>query len=167
MYAITQLLAHYADQGLLAYYIDLHAHANKRGVFTYGNALTGALHLEALLFSKLAAINSAHFDWSACNFTERNMCSRDKDGTSKDGAGRVAMFRRTGQCLAHLYTVEANYNGPKHVSEMASARGEGARCASPVPLQRTGGRFDTDAFHQVLPRSFSYSSVTSTRNLRQ
>ena len=62
------------------------------------------------------------------------------------------MFRRTGQRLPHLYTVEANYNGPKHVSEMAEACGEGTRCASPVPPLRTGGRFDTDAFHQVRPR---------------
>jgi hypothetical protein len=31
-----------------------------------------------------------------------------QDGSSKEGAGRVALFRETG--LVHLYTIEANYN---------------------------------------------------------
>lgn len=149
IYAITQLLTYYSNQHLLAYYIDLHAHANKRGIFTYGNAMPGAQHVEALLFSKLCAVNSAAFDFSACNFTERNMCTKDKDGTTKDGAGRVALWTRTNQRLTHLYTIEANYNGARHVPEMAAAAAEGARCASPVPAARQGAAFDVPAWHQV------------------
>jgi cytosolic carboxypeptidase protein 5 len=147
IYAINQLLSHYAHQDLLSYFIDLHAHANRRGVFTYGNALQGAQHLDALLFNKLVAMNSPHFDFSGCNFTERNMSTRDRDGTTKDGAGRVAWFRQTG--LTHLYTVEASYNGPKHVAEVAPASGEGVLRASPSPALRTAARYDVAAFQQV------------------
>ena len=147
--AISQLFSHYSECGTLAYYLDLHAHANKRGIFAYGNALQGRQHIEALLFSKLAALNSAHFDFGACNFTERNMTSRDKDGTgaTKDGAGRVALFRRTG--MVHAYTIEASYNSAKHASEMVPLVGANAtRCHSPVP-STSNTRFDVASFHQV------------------
>lgn len=66
IFSITRLVQHYADLKLLDFYIDLHAHANKRGVFTYGNSLTGDQHVESLVYSKLAEVNSAHFDFSGC-----------------------------------------------------------------------------------------------------
>lgn len=31
--------------------------------------------------------------YRTCNFTERNMSCPDKDGSSREGAGRVALFR--------------------------------------------------------------------------
>ena len=47
-----------------------------------------------LLYPKLISINSAHFDFNGCNFTEKNMYLKDKrDGMSKEGSGRVAMFK--------------------------------------------------------------------------
>jgi hypothetical protein len=42
---------------------------------------------------RLAALNSPVWDFYGCNFTERNMGRADKDGFSKEGAGRVALFR--------------------------------------------------------------------------
>lgn len=39
--AIKAQLAQYAARGVLEYYLDLHAHANRKGVFIYGNALQG------------------------------------------------------------------------------------------------------------------------------
>jgi hypothetical protein len=152
VFEINQLLSRYASQGALSYYLDLHA---------YGNALSGAQHVEALLFSKLAALNNAHFDFGACNFTEGNMCARDKDGTSKDGAGRVALFRRTG--LTHLYTIEANYNGTCFVPEMAPmARSARSRCRSPEPPGRASALFSVDDFHQVC-YSMRYQRVACQR----
>lgn len=150
IFAINQLLGLFAGQKRLAYYLDLHAHANKRGVFTYGNALTGVEHLDALLFSKLASLNSPHFDFCGCNFTERNMATKDKDGTTKGGAGRVAWFHATG--LTHLYTIEANYNRSKHPGELAELDGAPRnRAGSPLPLGRADGRYDRQSFHQVPP----------------
>ena len=90
--------------------IDLHAHANKKGCFAFGNAIPSTeRRAECICFAKLAAMNCAYFDFSACNFSERNMMSRDKGGsTTKEGSARVAMYRETG--ITHIYTVEANYN---------------------------------------------------------
>ena len=135
MHAISRLVAAEAAAGRLAFYLDLHAHANKRGVFAYGNALEGAAHVDALLFCKLAALNSASFDFGACNLTERNMCARDRDGTTKGGTGRVAVFHQT--ALPHLYTIEANYHGASPTA------GHGAP---------GGTAFDVPAFHEVRQR---------------
>lgn len=63
MYAIKHLLLSYAAAGSLEFYFDLHAHANKKGVFAYGNALEGEAHLQSLLFCRLVAINSPVFDF--------------------------------------------------------------------------------------------------------
>ena len=82
----------------LAFYVDLHGHASKRGCFMYGNYFENEeSYVECMLFPKLISINSSHFDFTACNFTEKNMYSRDKrDGLSKEGSGRVAVYKMTG-----------------------------------------------------------------------
>lgn len=50
-----------------------------------------------MMFPKLISMNSAHFDFAACNFSERNMYAKDKrDGQSKEGSGRVAIYKAIG-----------------------------------------------------------------------
>ena len=40
------------------------------------------------------ALNTSYFEYELCNFTEKNMYSKDKsDGLSKEGAGRVALYK--------------------------------------------------------------------------
>ena len=86
------------NESKLAFYVDLHGHASKRGCFMYGNYFEDEeSYVQCLLFPKLISINSSHFDFTACNFTEKNMYSRDRrDGMSKEGSGRVAVYKMTG-----------------------------------------------------------------------
>ena len=90
----------------IAFYVDLHGHAAKRGCFIYGNSIENELYqVENVLFTKLIAFNSQHFDFDGCNFSVRNMYMKDKrEGLSKEGSGRVAMFKKLG--LIHSYTLE-------------------------------------------------------------
>ena len=87
-----------STQSGLALYIDLHAHATKRGVFMYGNYFPNILEAaETMLFPKLMSINSPHVDFEHCVFSEKNMYTADRrDGMSKEGSGRVAMHKATG-----------------------------------------------------------------------
>ena len=82
----------------VAYYVDLHGHASKRGCFVYANYLENEdNYVSSILFPKLISMNSANFDFAACNFSEKNMYSKDKrDGMSKEGSGRVAIYKATG-----------------------------------------------------------------------
>ncbi|GAX73857.1 hypothetical protein CEUSTIGMA_g1307.t1 [Chlamydomonas eustigma] len=149
VWAIKQLLLYYAHHPMqkLEYYIDLHAHANKKGVFVYGNAHNGEEQLMSLLYSRLVALNHPAFDFLACNFTERNMSRPDKDGESKEGAGRVALFRETG--LLHLYTVESNYNTVRESGIVPACSGESNGRASPPSGKRAPQRLTTGVLQGV------------------
>ena len=75
-------------------YIDLHAHATRRGVFMFGNCVDFKNQVEVCVYPRLVAMNSPFFEYDGCNFTEKNMYARDKgDGLSKEGAGRVALYK--------------------------------------------------------------------------
>lgn len=55
----------------LAFLIDLHAHAAKRGAFLYGNRLKSSeYHSESLLYARLSAANSLHMDFDGCCFSQ-------------------------------------------------------------------------------------------------
>lgn len=104
------------EQSNLFLYLDLHGHASKKGVFMYGNHLPNTLEaVEVMLLPKLMSMNSHHFAFDACNFSERNMYLKGKrDGLSKEGSGRVAVYKSTG--LIKSYTLESNYNMSKAVN---------------------------------------------------
>ena len=83
----------------VALYVDLHAHATKRGCFMYGNHFDNKENqVECMLLPKLVSLNSAHFDFGHSVFSKRNMYMADKrDGdTTKEGSGRVALYKATG-----------------------------------------------------------------------
>ncbi|KAH8063491.1 hypothetical protein JL722_2665 [Aureococcus anophagefferens] len=118
----------------LALFVDLHAHATKRGVFIYGNHIDDeARQVENKLYALLLAVNSSFFDYNACNFSREHMLRRDRadaGGASAEGAARVAVLRYTG--LDRAYTLECNYNSGRLTNHVPAARGEGAnRGASP------------------------------------
>ena len=53
--------------------------------------------MQVCLFPKLLSYHSEYFDYESCNFSEKNMSSKDKgDELSKEGASRVAIFKETG-----------------------------------------------------------------------
>ena len=86
------------DQSGIAVYVDLHAHATKRGCFLYGNYLKEEeQQVQNMLYARLVALNSPHLDFEHCVFSEKNMYSTNKrDGLSKEGSGRVALHKATG-----------------------------------------------------------------------
>lgn len=62
------------DQSNMFLYIDLHGHASKKGIFMYGNYLPNiAESVECMLLPRLMSMNSHHFHFDACVFSERNM----------------------------------------------------------------------------------------------
>ena len=150
--AIKDLVLGFARRKQLDFYIDLHAHANKKGIFLFGNALPPEAQVQTILYSKLLTLNCPHFDLSNCNFTEKNMCSKDKEGSTKEGSGRVALYKATG--LTHIYTVESNYTTSRirNIVPEADFGREGAgpaaarRPVSPMSKARAPVPFDIAAF---------------------
>ncbi|KFP22196.1 Cytosolic carboxypeptidase-like 5, partial [Egretta garzetta] len=135
------------DSGL-AYYIDLHGHASKRGCFMYGNSFSDENdQVENMLFPKLISLNSPHFDFTGCNFSEKNMYAKDKrDGQSKEGSGRVAIYKALG--IIHSYTLECNYNTGRSVNSIPVACHDNGR-ASPPPPPAFPSKYTVELFEQV------------------
>ncbi|XP_041831149.1 cytosolic carboxypeptidase-like protein 5 isoform X2 [Melanotaenia boesemani] len=136
------------QEGGVAYYVDLHGHASKRGCFMYGNSLPDeSQQVENMLYPRLIAVNSAHFDFLGCNFSEKNMYARDKrDGQSKEGSGRVAVHKAIG--LLHSYTLECNYNTGKTMNTIPPACHDNGR-ASPPPPSSFPPKYTPEIFEQV------------------
>ena len=58
----------------------------------FGNALPDAeLQADSITFAKLVAMNCLNFDMNECNFSEKIMAVKDKNGMSRDGSSRVAL----------------------------------------------------------------------------
>jgi hypothetical protein len=115
IWATREVVLSFASR--LYLYVDLHGHASKRAIFLYGNYMDFPKQVESMTFAKLMSINCANFDFEGSNFTERNMKTKDKrDGLSKEGSSRVALFRATNLTLC--FTMEANYHSGSHVNTL-------------------------------------------------
>jgi len=107
----------------VAFLIDLHAHAAKRGAFLFGNRLKSSeLQSELHLYARLASANSAHLDFDGCCFSQKNMTWKDKrdNGMSKEGSARVAFYYMIG--APHIYTLECNYNTGRYMNAISGGR---------------------------------------------
>lgn len=113
IFAIKEYILRLHNTDRFYAYIDLHAHAGHKGIFIFGNQLPNLhMHTQNCLIPKLLTLYSEIFDYDGCNFTEKNMYSADKgDGLSKEGSGRVALYKETN--IIYSYTVECNYNSGK------------------------------------------------------
>ena len=84
----------------------------------YGNNLDFRNQIESCLFCKLIELNSPYFEYDLCNFTEKNMYAKDKsDGLSKEGSGRVALYKQTRNNLC--FTLECNFNIGEFTNKLA------------------------------------------------
>nr|XP_009910250.1 PREDICTED: cytosolic carboxypeptidase-like protein 5 [Haliaeetus albicilla] len=82
-----------------------------------------------------------------CNFSEKNMYAKDKrDGQSKEGSGRVAIYKALG--IIHSYTLECNYNTGRSVNSIPVACHDNGR-ASPPPLPAFPSKYTVELFEQV------------------
>lgn len=134
-------------------YLDLHAHASRRGCFVYGNNLldrvnvSNAKQIDTQLFARLVGLNTPYFDYLACSFDKENMSRHDlRDNsnatTSREGSGRVALYKATG--LTYVYTIECNYNegrrNLRHSSILSPPSSSSSSASSSGPVSTPGIR---------------------------
>lgn len=63
-------------------------------------------------------MNSLNFDFVECSFSEKMMnCKDNKDGLSREGSGRVAMYKVTN--LPLCYTLECNYATGRRINHLS------------------------------------------------
>ncbi|CAE8590289.1 unnamed protein product, partial [Polarella glacialis] len=124
------VLMHWASQGRLLLYVDLHGHASKRGCFMLANRLTGPGQAWNTAYARLCQLNSPHFDFEHCDFAEPDAAGKEcKDGMSKEGSGRVSIHKDCRLC--HTYTLECNYHSGRFTKLLAPAVGLPAASESP------------------------------------
>ena len=156
VYAIGALVRQLHQRGNLQFYVDTHAHATKKGCFLYGNALQNDSFermVDNVMYAKLVAANCRWFDFGGCVFSERNMYRKDsRDGLSKEGSGRVAVFKMTN--ATYVYTLECNYNMGKVVNRLQpphAPKGVDKNAVSPPPppLRTLSPKYTPDCWRSV------------------
>ena len=93
IYAVKAIVMYHHHRSDLFMYLDLHAHDTKRGIFIFGNHFESSLakQTQSQLYAKCVGLNSAAFEYDQCNFSERNMSSRDRrDDQTKEGSGDLS-----------------------------------------------------------------------------
>ncbi|KAL4490339.1 hypothetical protein ABPG72_004378 [Tetrahymena utriculariae] len=110
IYAIKKLVEYLQEDKRLFFYIDLHAHAGKKGHFVYGNACDDiVMQIENQTFAKILSMNCKNFEYNFCNFSKKHMKARDKfEEMTKEGCGRVQVHQITK--IIHAYTLECGFH---------------------------------------------------------
>jgi hypothetical protein len=87
-------------------FFDFHGHANKKSCFLFGNYISNSrLHAESVLFAKHLSTICEYVEFKSCNFSKKQMSSRDKnEDLSKEGCARVVVHRWTNS--PYCYTLE-------------------------------------------------------------
>ena len=153
-------------------YVDLHAHATKRGCFMYGNHFEREEdQVECMLLPRLLSLNSLHFDFDHCVFSESNMYAADRrDGkaTTKEGSGRVALHKATGlihwyavHCiiLHHIiysYTLECNYNSGRHTNTLTPATMDSGKATPPQDGSPIPYKYNINSFEEVCRYTYRF-----------
>ena len=96
--------------------------------FAYCNHLGSQQQIDTIMYTKFVAMNCPYFDFRSCSFSERNMSIKDKNGESKEGSNRVALYRSTN--LVHIYTIETNYSCASLTTAVTDAT-DGTKTLSP------------------------------------
>ncbi|KPI83481.1 putative zinc carboxypeptidase [Leptomonas seymouri] len=133
-YSVVALLKPLGDR--VALFVDMHAHANRRGTFFYGNSMDGADQVENFLYAKLVSLNTPYLDFRSCNFSEANMFAVGRSGKGKDSSSRVVVYTEAG--IVHGYTIETSYvmaEAINPVVPLVNAEVEELEKVLPAPLQ--------------------------------
>lgn len=154
IYAVKHLQEYYAQRKNIAMYLDLHAHASKRGCFIYGNVLDSfEQQVQNQLYCKLIALNTAHFDYEGCLFSRDHMQRVDpgdrSSGLTAEGSGRVSTY--LSHKLVHSYTLECNYNCSKYQNEVVAMEGNcrGSKINAPSSYATTSERYTPSIWEGV------------------
>jgi cytosolic carboxypeptidase protein 5 len=79
-FAVVQLVKALHNDRRLFFYLDLHAHAARKGSFVYGNALEDIVgQTETQLYARLLSLNCPSFEYDNCNFSRKQMASKDRN----------------------------------------------------------------------------------------
>ena len=62
-------------------------------------------------------MNCLNFDITECNFSDKIMSIKDRNGQSREGSSRVALHMATG--ITYCYTLEFNYHNGKRINVLA------------------------------------------------
>jgi cytosolic carboxypeptidase protein 5 len=118
IWATKKVIVQQSEYKNLFMYLDLHAHASKKAGFMFGNFLAEqSRQADNITFAKLVAMNCLNFDIAECNFSDKIMAVKDKNGQSREGSSRVALHQATD--LTYCYTLEFNYHNGKRINTLA------------------------------------------------
>lgn len=130
--AIKSAVEEWASEKRLFFYLDLHAHANTRGAFLYANLAAGLREqLPSVLYTKLAEVNSAHFDFGRCTFSDDD--AKARDAQAKAAAGGAAAAPAAGKENLEQGQ-EQEPARPKPADSKAGSGRWGIYCATQLPL---------------------------------
>lgn len=130
---VLEWLTHWADQGRLLFYLDMHAHAHTRGCVLYGNNLNGVAQIWNVAFAHLCQLNGPHFDVDGCEFPP--MADKEHGYDTADTSGRA---RAASACkLYHAYTLECHYSVGRLTRPVQDAPGLEGRPVHPSIAVKT------------------------------
>eukprot|EP00605_Chrysophyceae_sp_TOSAG23-4_P001504 GSChrysophyteH1.ASY1.ANO1.1648.1 assembled CDS len=172
IYAARKCLDYYSAQKKLSLYLDLHAHASKRGCFIYGNVMDNIDdQVQNMLYCRLIALNTPNFDYEGCLFSREHMQRIDPGdrgaNLTAEGSGRVATYLQ--QNIVHSYTLECNYNCSKSGNDVPPVDSPGSDTGGHPSNQQAASAFTTypDKFTPAIWASVGRACVVAMMDIRE
>ena len=165
VYAQCKMVDFYDKEKKIVFFADFHSHHSNKDMFVFGNFMGYLMQVESKVFCKVASINNRCFCYDMCNFSKKQMKSRDCGSTmTKEGSARVAIYKKVN--IPHSYTLEFGYHQNMNPEESIQSEKGNSSVESYKDKEEAINKIEAEITHSSHSKSINLPVSTKSSCLQ-